>query len=191
VTARRNVAFCIATLIASGCASSPETGTLATLRTVEPDVAEVEVLDSLDLAMQSYRRYLEETQTTAMTPEAMRRLADLQLEKEFGITGGTPPGRWVEMAAPDAGAAPSEIGATSSASGTAAASAPTIGDVIESDEEFERRTTGAAEFTPVAAFDLAPPGAAGAVQSGPLEAIAIYERLLTEYPNYERRDQVL
>ncbi|HVJ31126.1 MAG TPA: tetratricopeptide repeat protein, partial [Gammaproteobacteria bacterium] len=28
-------------------------------------------------------------------------------------------------------------------------------------------------------------------QSGPLEAIAIYERLLREYPNYERRDQVL
>src|SRR5262245_54038338 len=171
----------VAGLAVAGCASAPEEGTLASLRTVEADVAEVEVQDSLDLAMQSYRRYLAETPTTAMTPEAMRRLADLQLEREFGITGGTPPpGRWVEMEAPDAGAAPSEISAAAETT-----AAPTIGDVIvESDEEFERRTTGELQFTPVAAFDVAVPGTDGSAQSGPLEAIAIYERLLTEYPNY-------
>ena len=86
---------------------------------------------------------------------------------------------------------------------TAATPAPTtIADAIrlrglprgvaeaESDEEFERRTTGEAEFAPVAAFDL-PTGPSGVSESGPLEAIKIYERLLTEYPNYERRDQVL
>jgi tetratricopeptide (TPR) repeat protein len=180
--------------MAAGCASSPETGTLATLRNVEPDVAEVEVADTLDLAMQSYRRYLAETPTSAMTPEAMRRLADLQLEKEFGITGGLPARRWTEMAAPEsadhAGAAQSEIGAA-----TAAAPATTIADaiadtVVESDEEFERRTTGELDFAPAAAFDL-PVGPSGVSESGPLEAIKIYERLLTEYPNYERRDQVL
>ena len=60
----------------------------------------------------------------------------------------------------------------------------------ESDEEFERRTTGEIELEPAVAFDL-PTGAEGVAQSGPLEAIAIYERLLREYPNYERRDQVL
>src|SRR6185503_920751 len=122
------------------------------------------------------------------TPEAMRRLADLQLEREFGIAGGDrPAGRWVELAAPDAGAAPSEIGAT-------AAPPTTIADAIaaaESDEEFERRTTGEAVLEPAANFDLPVTGAEGVAQSGPLEAIAIYERLLKEYPNYERRDQVL
>jgi tetratricopeptide (TPR) repeat protein len=183
-----------AALVVAGCASSPDTGTLATLRTVEPDVAEVEVADTLDLAMQSYRRYLAETPTSAMTPEAMRRLADLQLEKEFGITGGPPTGRWTERAAPesagDAGTASSEVGAA-----TAAAAPPTIADaiadtVVESDEEFERRTTGELAFAPAAAFDL-PVGPSGVSESGPLEAIRIYERLLTEYPNYERRDQVL
>jgi tetratricopeptide (TPR) repeat protein len=191
VSARRYAAIGVASLAAAGCASSPETGTLATLRTVEPDVAEVEVADSLDLAMASYRRYLEETTTSPMTPEAMRRLADLQLEKEFGITGGTPTRRWTEMAAPDAGEAPAEIGA-----GTAPVPTQTIADaiadtVLESDEEFERRTTGELQFSPVATFDLPVTGAEGIAQSGPLEAIAIYERLLTEYPNYERRDQVL
>jgi tetratricopeptide (TPR) repeat protein len=184
------LAVALATLLATSCVIAPNSGTLGSLRDVEPDVAEVEVADSLDLAMVSYRRYLDETPTSAMTPEAMRRLADLQLEKEFGITGGrpAPTGRWVEMEAPDTGAAPSEIGAAASV-----AAAPTIADAIaatESDDEFERRTTGEIEFEPAAAFDL-PAGAEGVAQSGPLEAIAIYERLLTEYPNYERRDQVL
>ena len=182
----RRVAIGFASLVAAGCASSPSGNTLATLRDVQPDVAEVEVADTLDLAMQSYRRYLEETPTSAMTPEAMRRLADLQLEKEFGITGGPPTRRWSEMAAPDAGAAPSEIGAPRPA--------PTIADAIvaaESDEDFERRTTGEFEFAPAVAFDLPVTGTEGIAQSGPLEAIAIYERLLKEYPNYERRDQVL
>ena len=186
---RRPLAAAIASLLVASCASAPKTGTLAELNNVQADVAEVEVADSLDLALQSYRRYLQETQTSSMTPEAMRRLADLQLEREFGIAGGEKPaGRWTEMAAPDAGAAPSEIGAT------AAAPPTTIADAIaaaESDEEFERRTTGEAVLEPAANFDLPVTGAEGVAQSGPLEAIAIYERLLKEYPNYERRDQVL
>ena len=57
----------VAPLVAAGCASSPDAGTLAALRAVEPDVAEVEVADTLDLAMQSYRRYLAETPTSVMT----------------------------------------------------------------------------------------------------------------------------
>ncbi|HUQ51136.1 MAG TPA: tetratricopeptide repeat protein [Gammaproteobacteria bacterium] len=184
---RRYLVLAMAPLFAAGCATAPESGTLASLRTVEPDVAEVEVADTLDLAMQSYRRYLAETPTSALTPEAMRRLADLQLEKEFGITGAAPTRRYTEMAAPESAGGPSEIGAA-----TAAAPVPTtIADAIaaaESDDEFERRTTGEAEFEP-AAFDVT--GSAGVSEGGPLEAIKIYERLLTEYPNYERRDQVL
>src|SRR5262249_30245060 len=146
--------FALAPLVAA-CASSPDSGTLASLRTVQADVAEVEVADTLDLAMQSYRRYLAETPTSVMTPEAMRRLADLQLEKEFGITGGQPTRRWTEMAAPE----------TAGANVVAAAPSPTIADaiadtVVESDEDFERRTTGELAFEQVAAFDL-PTGTEG------------------------------
>jgi tetratricopeptide (TPR) repeat protein len=186
---RSRIAAALAPLFAASCATAPDTGTLAELRNMQPDVAEIAVEDSLDRAMQSYRSYLNETPASVMTPEAMRRLADLQLEKEFGITGGQPPptGRWVEMAAPDSGAAPTEIG-------VAAASEPTIADAVadaETDEQFEARTTGEAEFEPAAAFSSPVPGTEGVAQSGPLEAIAIYEKLLVEYPNYERRDQVL
>src|SRR5215510_14401319 len=63
-------------------------GTLAELRNVRPDMQEVKVEQGLEQAMQNYRRFLEETPETAMTPEAMRRLADLQLEKQFGINTG-------------------------------------------------------------------------------------------------------
>jgi tetratricopeptide (TPR) repeat protein len=186
VTTHRRLASALAPLLAAGCATAPDDGTLGALNRVQPDVAEVEVADSLDLALQSYRRYLDETPTSALTPEAMRRLADLQLEREFGIAGGQPAARWVEMEAPGGGAAPVGIGA-------AAAAPPTIADAIgaaESDEAFELRTTGELEFAPAGTV-LLPATDTGSQPSGPLEAIAIYERLLTEYPNYERRDQVL
>src|SRR5437870_13404383 len=86
-----------------GCAARPNktvstTGTLAQLRNMRPDVQDVKVEQGLEQAMQNYRRFLEETPETEMKPEAMRRLADLQLEKQFGIrTGNSKP---PDMAAP-------------------------------------------------------------------------------------------
>ena len=74
-------------LMAAGCADHPDKHTLASLHRVPADTTEVNVQDGLDKAMQSYRRYLDETPEGAMTPEAMRRLADLKLEKEYGILG--------------------------------------------------------------------------------------------------------
>src|SRR3989475_9789191 len=77
----------------AGCAARTNktvgtAGTLAELRNVRPDVQEGKGEQGLDQAMQQYRRFLAETPETAMTPEAMRRLADLQLEKQFGIRAG-------------------------------------------------------------------------------------------------------
>ena len=65
--------------------STTRQGTLAELEQMPADVDEVYLDDSLELAAQSYRRYLEETKESAMTPEAMRRLADLQIEQEYGV----------------------------------------------------------------------------------------------------------
>lgn len=182
---RKHLAIALGSVFAAGCASSPDRHTLAELRSVRPDVAEVLVADSLDLAMLSYRRYLEQAPKSAMTPEAMRRLADLQLEKEFGIAGDGD--RWLEMAAPESGVAPLEIRDAARAGRPASPAAP-----FESDEEFERRATEQHQFLPaVATLDVTAPGAEPSQAAGPLEAIAIYQRLLVEYPNYERSDQVL
>jgi outer membrane protein assembly factor BamD (BamD/ComL family) len=189
---RRRLLLVLAPIVAAGCASEPGRGTIAQLHSVEPDVAEVEVQDSLDLAAVSYRRYLEETPTNAMTPEAMRRLADLQLEKEFGITGDGE--RWQELPAPEPGAAPER--ATASQIGDA----PTIGDPkavelgegpAESDTAFEERAGQPNDFASADVREVSLPGAERLPESGPLEAIAIYQQLLAEYPSYERADQVL
>src|SRR5205807_190558 len=62
----------------------------------------------------------------------------------------------------------------------------------ESDKDFERRTTEVA--IPASSNASAPPTdglLAGADPKGPLEAITLYDRILTEYPNYEHRDKVL
>ena len=48
--------------------------TLAGLRKVQPDLQEVEVEQGLDKAMAGYRRFLEDTPETAMTPEAISAL---------------------------------------------------------------------------------------------------------------------
>src|SRR5256885_16580878 len=100
---RLAIPIVIAPVFMVGCAARPikpmgTAGTLAELRNVRPDVQEVKVEQGLDQAMLQYRRFLEDAPENTMTPEAMRRLADLQLEKQFGIRTGDakPP----EMAAP-------------------------------------------------------------------------------------------
>src|SRR5499425_2814559 len=93
----------IAPVFLSGCAArvthtEKPTGTLAELRNVRPDEQDVHIEQGLEQAMQQYRRFLDETPESAMTPEAIRRLADLQIEKQFGIRTGDAKPR--EMTAP-------------------------------------------------------------------------------------------
>ena len=137
--------------------------------------------------MDGYRKFLEEAPESALTPEAMRRLADLKLEKEYGILGdGEIRGaarRPSRAAAPDARAAAQSRHA---ARGRAARS--------ESEQEFERRAA-ARRARPARATStprLALPGGQPApAPSGPLEAIALYDQILATYPDYPHNDQVL
>jgi hypothetical protein len=80
-------ALVLAPAIVAACAGNPDRHSLAELRNREPDMTEVKVENGLDQAMLGYRKYLEEAPKSSLTPEAMRRLADLKLEKEFGILG--------------------------------------------------------------------------------------------------------
>src|SRR5258705_1632604 len=180
----------IAPVFMAGCAARPikqvgTAGTLAELRNVRPDMQEGKIEQGVDQAMQQYRRFLEEAPETAMTPEAMRRLADLQLEKQFGIRpGNTKP---LELAAPK----PAQVlaGSRAGTPNPAAAGAP----LHESDQDFERRTTAEAGILAGSNAGASPADAvrAGADAEGPLEAITLYNRLLPEYPSYKNSDQVL
>ncbi len=186
---RLTIPMVLALAFIAGCAArvNNTVGTLAELRNARPDVQEVKVEQGLDQALHHYRRFLEETPETTMTPEAMRRLADLQLEKQFGIRPGDVKPR--EMAAPEpARALP---GAQADSPNPAAVVAST--GLRESDQDFERRTTAEGGILAGSNASASAAGAerAGADPKGPLEAIALYDRLLTEYPNYEHRDKVL
>jgi cellulose synthase operon protein C len=189
---RRAMPLVIAPVFMVGCAARPmkqvgTAGTLAELRNVRPDVQEVKVDQGLDQAMQQYRRFLEEAPETAMTPEAMRRLADLQIEKQFGIrTGNTKPR---EMAAPKAG----QLFAGSPAGGANPVAAVTNATLHESDQDFERRTTAEAGILAGSDASASSPDSVPAATDpeGSLEAITLYNRLLTEYPSYKNSDQVL
>ena len=166
-----------------GCATiSDEQVTLAELEQVQPDIEEVYLDDSLERAAQSYRKYLDETTESARTPEAMRRLADLQIEQEYGVLGTGQP---VEMAAPDVAAKSEPNAAEKQTSGPI--------QLSESEQDFERRATQRQQMLS-ATSDFDEQLALGGDEppaSGPREAIKTYRKILETYPNYERNDQVL
>jgi cellulose synthase operon protein C len=186
---RLSIPMVLALVFTAGCAKrikQKPVGTLAELHNVKPDVQEVKVEEGLDQAMEHYRRFLKETPESTMSPEAMRRLADLEIEKQYGIRTGD--GKPKEMAAPQ----PAQALAGAQAGPKPAA--PAAGaSRRESDQDFERRTTAEAGILGGTDADSSPADALppGAEPKGPREAIALYEKLLAEYPNYEHKDKVL
>ena len=183
------IAILLVSALLGGCTAHhkplPAQGTLADLHNVAPDVKETETKQSVDQAMEHYRKFLDETPETPMTPEAIRRLADLQLEKEYGIHTGD--GKARPMPAPESAKASASTPARTPNKVAAA------GGRGESDQEFERRTT--AENRIPASSDTGAPATdvvgADAAPKGPLEAIALYKKLLADYPSYKDSDQVL
>ena len=180
----RKIAFLSLATALTSCATqvAKEEGTLAELQQVEADVEDVYLEDSLERAAQSYRQYLEETDKNSRTPEAMRRLADLQIEQAYGVLGS---GEIVEMAAPKSAAVPV---ATEESIATTSPVAPD-----ESDLEFEARATQREELLvqDVDMDDDLMPGGGATIPGGPREAIETYKEILELYPNYERNDRVL
>lgn len=174
-----------AAVVACGTSSVDKSDTLGQLEQIPADIDDIFVADGLERAAESYRRYLAETSRSAMTPEAMRRLADLQIEQAYGVMGS---GEFVEMAAPDAAALPDQI--TRQIVGHAPAKAVPV--ATESDEAFESRATQRESLLVSAPDDgLLPGDTAMDAPAGPQEAIAMYWQILETYPNYERNDQVL
>src|SRR5262249_49869889 len=180
----RAIPIVLASAFLGGCTAHhkpPTQGTLADLHNVAPDVQEAETKESVDQAMEHYRKFLDESPETPMTPEAIRRLADLQLEKQYGIhTGDSKP---QPMPAPESAKVPASKPART----------PNKAGRGESDQEFERRTTPERRIQPNVDAGASSPEVTGAdaAPKGPLEAIALYKKLLTEYPQYKDSDQVL
>src|SRR5215510_15128444 len=132
MTRSRHALTLISAAVLAACSSAPQKDTLATLHKVSPDLQDVKVEGGLDTAMQSYQRFLEETPETQRTPEAMRRLADLKVEKEYGLNGT---GEILELPAPKA----ADVPAASSVAATAKSAAGIGAVAVGSEKELEQR----------------------------------------------------
>jgi tetratricopeptide (TPR) repeat protein len=187
---RRAIPIVVVSAFLGGCTAHhkpPTQGTLADLHRVAPDVKDAETKQSVEQAMEHYRKFLDESPETPMTPEAIRRLADLELEKEYGIHTGQ--GKPKPMPVPESAKAPKSKPdqKPNSAATTARAGRG------ESDQEFERRTTAESRVPASSDTGATPAEVPGtdAAPKGPVEAIALYKKLLKEYPQYKDSDQVL
>lgn len=182
------IALVVSSTLLVACAGSPRKDTLATLHDIPADTQDVHVEGGLDAAMHSYQRFLEETPESMQSAEAMRRLADLKIEKEYGINGD---GELKELPAPKD--LPQPVSATPG-SGTRVA-ANVGGTPVGSERDLEQRAS--AEQRVASAEDLLQgPQLAEDIKddlakAGPLEAIQLYDRLLAKYPSHEHNDRVL
>ncbi|MEJ2473476.1 MAG: tetratricopeptide repeat protein [Desulfobacterales bacterium] len=179
-------------LILASCYSIGEK-TIADLRHVQVEIKEEKIQDGIDNAMQGYQRFLEESPQSDLTPEAIRRLADLKIEKEYGTL------------TEDIGAAdPKEktFSPSSDHKETAFTHSPAnynrppanneepdglFQNTGESQSAFERRATRTEPLPTPAEIDEGH----DLERASAREAIALYNKLLQDYPLYDRNDQVL
>lgn len=179
-----------AAVLLASCAAPQDRGTIAQLRSIKLDLTDERIEGGIEKAMAGYQKFLEESPDSAMTPEAIRRLADLKIEKEYGLREGASrraPG--VALAGPGAVAAAGvplaapALAPVVVAPATAAAAATPAGK-RESQKDFERRAAAAAAIAAAEPAD-------DLQNAGAVEALALYQQLLDKYPNYARNDQVL
>ncbi|MQX51817.1 tetratricopeptide repeat protein [Alcanivorax sediminis] len=184
----RFVGLLAASVMLASCASVSEKGTLAELRNVKLDLSDEVIEGGIEKAMQGYQNFLEETPESAMTPEAIRRLADLKIEREYGTfespgVGVTAPVTGAASAAPMDAPEKSALQAPTAAAGSGMAM---VGDK-ESESDFESRATQTDLPTNATGDQVAD----GLENQSAEEAIGLYKQLLEKYPMYERNDQVL
>ncbi len=178
-------------LLLSACQSvGGNKDTIAELRHMHIEIKEEKIEGGLEKAMQGYQHFLEEAPDSALTPEAIRRLADLKIEREYGILSGntvTEPRSATALPLPERAAHPEAAQAGSIV--PALAKDQSQG---ESQADFEKRATHSAPAAGTPGGEgISLPGAENLERAGAREAIALYQKLLNEYPRYERNDQVL
>ncbi|MBA3981650.1 MAG: hypothetical protein C0462_13725, partial [Alcanivorax sp.] len=175
-------AWLLVLCLLGGCTSMSERGTLAQLQRVSLDLEDVRIEGGIERAMQSYQRFLEETPESAMTPEALRRLADLKLEREYGV---------LEMPTSTAASGAPAPSLSRPARAERLAGAAVTDDAPAGEQEsmadFESRATQMDVTASVSTFEYEDELA----NQGAEQAIALYQQLLEQYPYYERNDQVL
>jgi TolA-binding protein len=208
-------------MLLMSCATTDNSKTIASLRSVKIEVQEEKIDGSLEKAMESYRKFLEETPESALTPEAIRRLADLKIEQEYGVrapgqktatevpeaTTKTAPDVTAPVAVAPVPSAP--VSSTPDASAAAVMTAPVVAAIASEDKKKEAKTQTrssaianikesrkdfekrATQKQDISDLVDSAAEAENLQTANAKEAIELYKGLLVKYPNYERNDQVL
>lgn len=163
--------------------------TIGQLRNARMVIEEEKVENVPEKAMESYRRFLEETPESGLTPEAIRRLADLKAEREYDLLAAdAATGQQIPPEAPPPpGSAAQPDGAPTHTPIFLTARNP----AGETRADFEKRAAQTAVLPYARADKGLVDGAVDLERIGAYEAIELYQKLLKEYPAYERNDQVL
>lgn len=182
-------------LLLAACAASVDKGTIGQLKHVKLELADEKIEGGIEKAMLGYQKFLEETPESAMAPEAIRRLADLKLEKEYGqveSVGSRGSSKAVAAVAAIGRPEKAEISQPLPPADGAARSGVIAAHGKESAKDFEKRATQLGEIKATTPEALAVPADADDLQNaGAQEAIVLYKKLIEKYPLYERNDQVL
>ena len=200
-------------LVLVACQSIGNQDTIAKLRHMDIEIKEEHLEGGLDKAMRGYQHFLEKTPESNLTPEAIRRLADLKIEKEYGtLTEGENLPASAKAAMMPAAQERTELTVQAAATmlpapertmpapGTAIGSSDWADNQVsrpdtsstESEAIFEKRAT-VMQPLPEQNPPLYehPAGVDDLERANAREAIALYSNLLNDYPLYERNDQVL
>ncbi len=193
-----------------GSKRTTKKGSIGSLNKKQIKIEEPVIDNALEKAMQAYKQFLEETEEdgTAATPEAIRRLADLQLEAGAGTYDfvkqaqqpqNVKPAPTVDRArqanVKQDTIAPGDFGKSQVESPIlTAASDDEQPQPAESQQAFESRATQISDLpSGKQAAVVLPEGEGGAelVNNNTEQAISLYKKLLDKYPLYERNDQVM
>ena len=164
-------------------------GTIAQLRNRHIEIKDVPIEGGFEKAMESYQRFLEESDDSTFAPEAIRRLADLKIEKEYGHLSEGEESNESEAADRPL---PAPVAQPVDASAEQSLAQAQVGpEDKEGDADFENRASSSEQVSSTAPQNEPLPGTDDLERAGALEAVALYQKLLDKYPLYERNDQVL
>jgi len=179
----------------SACQTGGSRDTIAQLRNMKIEVKEETIEGGLEKAMHSYQRFLDETPESGLTPAAIRRLADLKIEREYGLLTASAATKPLTPAPSSSGpAGPQGEGGKPLSLGERVAEGRVRGAVPqpnlnESQADFEKRALQSQQLPSQAGQTEA--DAEELERAGAREAIALYSKLLDKYPLYEGNDQVM
>ena len=175
-------------LLLTACALD-EHGTIADLQDADIKIVDTRIDGGLEKAMKSYQQFLEQTPESAMTPEAIRRLADLNVEREYGVVSK-------EKTSTKEISKPKKASAKIKNKDRSTKTSSKIADLkSESTKDFEKRAGAQEKLKTAKSSAIAPLPDGTNVEdlqtAGAKKAIRLYKKLLIKFPLYEHQDQVL